>query len=107
VVEIALVAASTLAALLVRVLPPWRRVFAGGEVWFQENDPWYHVRVAEAWIAGFPHRLTFDPYLQHPGGGGMPVAPFLDLLLAFPASGHVRPSCRARRGTGCGVGSQC
>jgi dolichyl-diphosphooligosaccharide--protein glycosyltransferase len=84
-VEIVLVAATTLAALLLRVLPPWRRVFAGGEVWFQENDPWYHVRVAEAWIAGFPHRLTFDPYLQHPGGGGMPVAPFLDLLLAFPA----------------------
>jgi oligosaccharyl transferase (archaeosortase A-associated) len=83
-VEIALVAASALAALLVRVLPPWRQVFAGGEVWFQENDPWYHVRVAEAWIAGFPHRLTFDPYLLHPGGGDIPVAPFFDLLLALP-----------------------
>ena len=83
-VEIALVVASTLAALLLRVIPPWRHVFAGGAVWFQENDPWYHVRVAEAWIANFPHRLTLDPYLQHPGGGGMPLAPFLDLLLALP-----------------------
>jgi dolichyl-diphosphooligosaccharide--protein glycosyltransferase len=78
------VAALAGAALLLRIVPPWRHVLADGRVWFQETDAWYHVRVAEAWIESFPRRLRFDPWLSFPAGGDVPVGPSFDLLLALP-----------------------
>lgn len=53
-----------------------------GVVNLQDNDPWYHLRLLEHQIPNFPHRLSHDPFLIHPGGSGVPVGPFFDVSLA-------------------------
>jgi dolichyl-diphosphooligosaccharide--protein glycosyltransferase len=71
-------------ALLVRVLPPWDRVFRDGRVVFAEADPWIHMRQVDNLLAHFPLPSFYDPYRLFPGG--QPVeAPLLDLLVATVA----------------------
>jgi dolichyl-diphosphooligosaccharide--protein glycosyltransferase len=69
-------------ALLLRCAPPWRMVFRDGFTRFAEHDPWYHVRLVENLIGRSPLPLRFDPYLLHPGGQPVTMAPGLDLLIA-------------------------
>lgn len=61
------------------------RVFHGGQVHFQEADPWYHVRAIEHLVRNFPHRLQHDPFALHPGGQYVPIGPLFDLLTAAAA----------------------
>jgi len=71
------------ACLLLRTQSLRQVVFpVEGVVNLQDNDPWYHLRLLDHQIPNLPHRLAHDPFLIHPGGGGVPVGPFFDLSLA-------------------------
>ncbi len=76
------------AALALRVAPGAGEVFAGpgaDGVVLREIDPWYHLRAIEHQVANFPERFRFDPFLRHPAGGDVPLAPLLDWLVAGAA----------------------
>lgn len=76
------------AALALRIAPGAAQVFvgAGAEgVVLREIDPWYHLRAIEHQVANFPERFRFDPYLRHPAGDDVPLAPLLDGLVAGAA----------------------
>ncbi len=75
-------AAMTLAAFLLRVVPAYPGVLGPGGVRLHEADPWYHLRRIEHLVANYPHVLTFDPYALWPGGQTVAVGPFFDLLVA-------------------------
>jgi len=75
-------AALVAGAFLLRTALPWRGVFGGGITRFAEHDPWYHVRLIEYLIAQFPLPVKLDPYLAHPAGQLVTMAPGLDLLVA-------------------------
>ncbi|MGB2885926.1 MAG: oligosaccharyl transferase, archaeosortase A system-associated [Dehalococcoidia bacterium] len=70
-------------AFFLRVYFPYEHVFAGDWVRFQQNDPWYHMRVIENFVQHFPHLMPFDPYGFYPDGQVRVTAPFYDLLLGF------------------------
>ena len=69
-------------ALTVRMGISYNAVFGQGFVKFIETDAWYHMRLVDATIRHFPHRLWFDPYLVHPGGEPVNAGPFLDWVIA-------------------------
>lgn len=76
------------AALALRIAPGAGEVFAGAGadgVVLREIDPWYHLRAIEHQVANFPERFRFDPYLRHPAGDEVPLAPLLDGLVAAAA----------------------
>jgi asparagine N-glycosylation enzyme membrane subunit Stt3 len=70
-------------AFFFRVYFPYDNVFAGDWVRFQQNDPWYHMRIVENLVQHFPHLFSFDPYGLYPDGQYMGSAPFFDLFLGF------------------------
>ncbi len=75
----------TLAATVSVGLRSWSQadqIFVDGEVRFQENDPWYHVRMIESTVAHFPARIHYDPYVVAPAGSVVGVAPLFDQLAA-------------------------
>jgi len=70
-------------SMYLRVVPSHDGVFVGDRVYFQGNDPWYHMRLVENLVQHFPHRISFDAYTLYPYGHRVPFAPFFDLLLGF------------------------
>jgi len=88
------IAAAMAAALLLRVVPSFPVVFAGGGVHFQEGDAWFHIRTVHNLLAHFPWRSAWDPYALFPGGAEIPTAPLWDYVLATTAwiTGLGRPS---------------
>ena len=70
-------------SMYLRVVPSHDGVFVGDRVYFQGNDPWYHMRLVENLVQHFPHRISFDAYTLYPYGESVPFAPFFDLLLGF------------------------
>ena len=69
-------------ALALRIGISYDVVFGHDFVRFLENDSWYHMRLVDATVRHFPHRLWFDPYLVHPGGDGVNPGPFFDWVIA-------------------------
>lgn len=69
-------------AFLLRTGFQYDNVFVGGETFFQETDPWCHMRQVDALLHTFPRQNTFDVYGAYPGGASVPVAPFFDWILA-------------------------
>ena len=78
-------AALCLLALFIRVVPRFDLVFQSGFVNFQENDAWYHVRVAENLVRHFPWRSMVDPYVAFGRVQDTATAPFYDWLLGLIA----------------------
>ncbi len=70
-------------AFFLRVYFPYEHVFTGDWVRFQQNDPWYHMRLVENLVNNFPHLLSFDPYGFYPDGQVRVTAPFYDYFLGF------------------------
>jgi len=68
-------------ALYLRIVLPYDQVFSGDWIKFTGIDAWYHMRIVDNLVHNFPHLNSFDPYMLYPGGGG-PVRPFFDYLLA-------------------------
>ena len=65
----------------------------GGAVRFPEYDAWHHMRLVDALVRDFPHRIHYDAYGYF---GGQPVrsGPLLDLVVAGAAlaAGRGAPS---------------
>ncbi len=72
-------------SLFLRSFFSYDQVFLADYVRFRGTDAWYHLRLVENLLGHFPHSITFDPYLHHPTGGPVTVAPLFDLGLAFLA----------------------
>lgn len=70
-------------SLFLRISLAYDNVFVGDHVEFQENDPWYHMRLVENLVHHFPHRIVFDPYALYPRGQTIAIGPFFDVLLGF------------------------
>ncbi len=58
------------------------RIFVGGEVHFEEFDPFGHMRRVLLTIAHWPHVPQFDYYTNYPYGAKLAWGPGLDFLLA-------------------------
>jgi oligosaccharyl transferase (archaeosortase A-associated) len=69
-------------ALTLRVGISYDAVFGHDFVRFIETDAWYHMRLVDATVRHFPHRIWFDPYLVWPGGEWVNAGPFFDWLIA-------------------------
>ena len=69
-------------ALTLRVGISYDTVFGHDFVRFIETDAWYHMRLVDATVRHFPHRIWFDPYLVWPGGEWVNAGPFFDWLIA-------------------------
>jgi dolichyl-diphosphooligosaccharide--protein glycosyltransferase len=52
---------------------------------FTIGDPYYHLRLALYASEHFPCFLSFDPYLNHPGGASVPWPPLYDLFVVATA----------------------
>ena len=57
-----------LVALALRIALPYRAVFGQEFVAFIESDAWHHMRLVDATVRNFPHRIWFDLYSVYPGG---------------------------------------
>jgi len=69
-------------ALTLRIGISYNAVFGHDFVRFIETDAWYHMRLVDATVRHFPHRIWFDPYLAWPGGEWVNAGPFFDWLIA-------------------------
>jgi asparagine N-glycosylation enzyme membrane subunit Stt3 len=69
-------------ALTLRIGISFRAVFGHDFVKFIEPDAWYHMRLVDATVRHFPHRIWFDPYLVGPGGEWVNAGPFFDWVIA-------------------------
>jgi dolichyl-diphosphooligosaccharide--protein glycosyltransferase len=78
-----IVIALSLLALWIRVAPRFHLVFQPGFVDFQDNDAWYHVRVAENLVRHFPFRIAVDPYLTFGRVQETATAPTYDWVLGL------------------------
>ena len=72
-------------ALALRVGVSYYAVFGRDFVAFIESDAWYHMRLVDATVRHFPHRIWFDPYLVWPGGEWVNAGPFFDWVIAGAA----------------------
>ncbi len=82
-IDLAILLAVGIGALLLRILPNQETVFGAGWINLQGNDAWYHVRLIENLLQHFPQRITFDPYTYFPNGQEVFFAPFFDILIGF------------------------
>lgn len=80
-----LVALSAACAFALRLVIPYDAVFGGELVSFLGFDASYHMRLVDALVQDFPNRIWFDPYLRHPGGNAVHIAPFFDWVIAAAA----------------------
>lgn len=46
----------------------WRNYLVGGEVFFNGNDAWYHLRQVEYTVRHWPQTMPFDPWTSFPAG---------------------------------------
>ncbi len=73
--------AALAAALFLRVWFQYHEVVRAGGVWFPETDAWHHMRLVDALVHDFPHRLYYDPFAVF-GGQAIRTGPLFDLLVA-------------------------
>jgi len=62
-------------SLYLRIYRPMSRIFVGDSVFFDGNDPWYHMMLAKSTIINH-HRPWFDPMTYFPGGTEIAYGPF-------------------------------
>jgi asparagine N-glycosylation enzyme membrane subunit Stt3 len=58
----------TIAAFLLRVIPPHGFVFATDPIRFTGVDAYFYMRQVDSLVQNFPVGLTFDPYLRFDWG---------------------------------------
>lgn len=46
----------------------WRNYLVGGEVYFNGNDAWYHLRQVSYTVRHWPQTMPFDPWTSFPTG---------------------------------------
>jgi len=77
-----LLAAFFSAALFIRVVFPYDKVFVGDWIKFTGVDAYFFIRIVDNTVHNFPHLLTFDPYLLFPGGSATATSPFWPYLIS-------------------------
>src|SRR4030042_1305165 len=70
------------AALFIRVVFPYDKVFVGDWIKFTGVDAYFFIRIVDNTVHNFPHLLTFDPYLLFPGGSATATSPFWPYLIS-------------------------
>ncbi|MDO9542337.1 MAG: oligosaccharyl transferase, archaeosortase A system-associated [Kiritimatiellia bacterium] len=78
------VSAAFCLAALIRIVPPYDRIFTEQGIRFAGTDAYYHIRLIENLLRHYPHRITFDPYICFPTGAVEMThfwPPFFDWLL--------------------------
>ena len=79
------VSAAFCLAAIIRIIPPYGRVFTEQGIRFAGIDAYYHIRLIENLLRHYPHRINFDPYICFPTGGAEMThhfwPPFFDWLL--------------------------
>ncbi len=68
-------------ALYIRVYFPHEQVFGSDQIKFTSPDAYYHMRLVDNLVEHFPHRITFDPYVNFPGTKFVDLPPFFHWLL--------------------------
>ncbi len=71
-----------LAAAFALRLSVWPRIFAGGRIYLDGPDGYYHLRRAAMALRQWPWVPQFDPALNFPAGGRISWTPLFDGLLA-------------------------
>ncbi|HPJ30197.1 MAG TPA: oligosaccharyl transferase, archaeosortase A system-associated [Methanothrix sp.] len=69
-------------SLYLRVYRPMSRIFVGDSVFFDGNDPWYHMMLAKSTILNH-QRPWFDPMTYFPGGTEITYGPFNSWAIAI------------------------
>lgn len=69
-------------SLYLRVYRPMSRIFVGDTVFFDGNDPWYHMMLAKSTVLNF-QRPWFDPLTFFPGGTPIHFGPFNSWAIAI------------------------
>lgn len=70
-----------LAAFLIRVVPLYHTIFTSSGTILLENDPYYHMRLAQNLAYNFPFPLRHDTFL----GNNTPYFPFVSYLIYLPS----------------------
>ena len=69
------------AALVLRIVLPYKDVFTANGVVFTGNDAYYHMRLVESLVHNFPLFPGVDPYLAFPGSGWNVMPSFFQWML--------------------------
>ena len=69
-------------ALCFRICLPYDQVFSGDWIKFTGADGYYHMRLIDNLVHNFPHLISTDPYMLHPGAVWITRIHFFDWLLA-------------------------
>lgn len=80
-----LVTSFFMAALCLRVFPPYNKVFVGDWIKLTGIDAYFFMRLVDNLANNFPRLMPFDPYLLYPGGSDIAGFPtfFVYLLAAI------------------------
>jgi dolichyl-diphosphooligosaccharide--protein glycosyltransferase len=70
------------AALYLRIVLPYDKVFVGDWIKFTGVDAYYFMRIVDNLVHNFPHLITFDPYSIYPGGSGISNLQFWPYLIS-------------------------
>jgi oligosaccharyl transferase (archaeosortase A-associated) len=70
------------AALYLRVVLPYDKVFVGDWIKFTGNDAYFFMRIVDNLVHNFPHLMTFDPYSIYPGGSALSTQTFWPYLIS-------------------------
>jgi len=69
-------------ALCLRICLPYDQIVSGDWIKFAGADAYYHMRLVDNLTHNFPHLISSDPYMIHPGSGWITRIHFFDWLLA-------------------------
>ena len=69
------------AALVLRIVLPYKDVFTANGVVFTGNDAYYQMRLVEGFVHNFPTFPGVDPYLAFPGSGWNVLPSFFQWIL--------------------------
>jgi oligosaccharyl transferase (archaeosortase A-associated) len=70
------------AALYIRVVFPYEKVFVGDWIKFTGVDAYFFMRIVDNLVHNFPHIITFDPYLLYPSGSAISTQTFWPYLIS-------------------------
>ncbi|MGD0352446.1 MAG: oligosaccharyl transferase, archaeosortase A system-associated [Dehalococcoidia bacterium] len=70
------------AALYLRVVLPYDKVFVGDWIKFTGNDAYFFMRIVDNLVHNFPHLITFDPYLLYHSGSALSAQTFWPYLIS-------------------------
>lgn len=71
------------AALFIRVVLPYDKVFVGDWIKFTGVDAYFFMRIVDNLVHNFPHLNAFDPYLLYPSGWSISAQTFWPYFISI------------------------